>query len=75
MSLGRYISHLLRNISRNAVLLAPPKLQFPSNIIMLWCFDNVGQVWDLSDIDKDGHLDKDEFAVVSLIFIPSKYSL
>lgn len=42
---------------------------------MLWCFDNVGQVWDLSDIDKDGHLDKDEFAVVSLIFIPSKYSL
>lgn len=23
------------------------------------------QVWDLSDIDKDGHLDKDEFAVVS----------
>lgn len=26
----------------------------------------VAQVWDLSDIDKDGHLDKDEFAVVSL---------
>lgn len=23
------------------------------------------QVWDLSDIDKDGHLDRDEFAVVS----------
>lgn len=22
-------------------------------------------MWDLSDIDKDGHLDKDEFAVVS----------
>lgn len=23
------------------------------------------QIWDLSDIDKDGHLDKEEFAVVS----------
>ncbi|XP_035279600.1 epidermal growth factor receptor substrate 15-like 1 isoform X2 [Anguilla anguilla] len=25
--------------------------------------DVLGRIWDLSDIDKDGHLDKDEFAV------------
>ncbi|XP_051990213.1 epidermal growth factor receptor substrate 15-like 1 isoform X2 [Xyrauchen texanus] len=26
-------------------------------------FDVLGKIWDVSDIDKDGHLDKDEFAV------------
>ncbi|KAI7810341.1 putative epidermal growth factor receptor substrate 15-like 1-like [Triplophysa rosa] len=26
--------------------------------------DVLGRIWDLSDIDRDGHLDKDEFAVV-----------
>ncbi|XP_055453284.1 epidermal growth factor receptor substrate 15-like 1 [Psammomys obesus] len=30
--------------------------------------DVLGRVWDLSDIDKDGHLDRDEFAVVSPLF-------
>uniref|UniRef100_A0A672QHP3 Epidermal growth factor receptor pathway substrate 15 like 1 n=1 Tax=Sinocyclocheilus grahami TaxID=75366 RepID=A0A672QHP3_SINGR len=35
--------------------------------------DVLGKVWDLSDIDKDGHLDKDEFAVVSNYCISLKH--
>uniref|UniRef100_A0A673GV41 Epidermal growth factor receptor pathway substrate 15 like 1 n=1 Tax=Sinocyclocheilus rhinocerous TaxID=307959 RepID=A0A673GV41_9TELE len=31
-----------------------------SNLLL----DVLGKIWDLSDIDKDGHLDKDEFSVV-----------
>ena len=27
--------------------------------------DILGKIWDLSDIDKDGFLDRDEFSVVS----------
>lgn len=26
--------------------------------------DVLGRIWDMSDIDKDGYLDRDEFAVV-----------
>lgn len=29
----------------------------------------LGKIWELSDIDKDGFLDKDEFYVVSVIQI------
>ena len=36
--------------------------------------DVLGRVWDLSDIDKDGMLDKDEFAVVSK-FLANLYSV
>ena len=29
----------------------------------------LGRIWDLSDVDKDGFLDRDEFAVVRLFII------
>lgn len=32
------------------------------------------QVWELSDIDRDGMLDKDEFAVVGLVLTDAFYS-
>lgn len=41
----------------------------PSALTQLWSCPHVAQVWDLSDIDKDGHLDRDEFAVVGFLFI------
>ena len=36
--------------------------------------DVLGKIWDLSDIDKDGFLDRDEFAVVSNGFYPTAWS-
>ena len=31
--------------------------------------DTLGRIWDLSDIDKDGFLDRDEFTIVSTVSI------
>ena len=31
----------------------------------------LGRIWDLSDVDKDGFLDRDEFAVVGCFCAPS----
>ena len=33
--------------------------------------DLLGRIWEMSDIDKDGFLDRDEFAVVNIsLYIP-----
>jgi hypothetical protein len=31
--------------------------------------DVLGRIWELSDIDKDGYLDRDEFALVTIFTI------
>lgn len=37
--------------------------------------DILGRIWELSDIDRDGFLDRDEFAVVSVIGLFELYNL
>ena len=34
--------------------------------------DVLGRVWELSDVDKDGQLDKDEFCVVGELLMKSR---
>lgn len=36
--------------------------------------DILGKIWDLSDMDKDGSLDRAEFSIVSASFIRKSYS-
>lgn len=61
-----------------SIVLYPPQSLNPSNgllsgdrvrpfmISSKLPMDVLGKVWSLSDIDKDGSLDKDEFSVVSV---------
>ena len=66
--LGEFDCHLLYSIFKgNCFILIVSQVLLNSKLPI----DVLGRVWELSDIDKDGMLDNDEFAVVR----PSKTSV